>query len=231
MPSRRWSPVPNIRNIKQRRARVRIRTHADNVISPPVNLNSGPLKCKEGDNGRNGDTTVERGRQDVVVLLPPRKIVLPDIDLEEVGNRDRRPGVRQVVWCPVKRARKQDGNVNGANELVIGPSLGKEIEWNGQESTDEESPEEDVVRSITSVHPGGAQSSPDDRGGEEGGRSGAVELGLSVGCADSLDASHLPVEQGHSNRGRDDSGNCLGSEHDTRWYLHVVTKLEILSKG
>lgn len=151
------------------------------------------MESKEGDDGSNGDSAVECGRQNVVVLLPPGEVVFAHIDLEEPGDRDSRPRVRQIVRCPVKGSTDKDRNVDSADDLVIRESAGEEVEWQGEECTDEEAEDEYIVRASRSVHAAWAESSPNDGSSEEGRGSWAVELGLCIRCADTADASDLPI--------------------------------------
>ena len=126
------------------------------------------MESKEGDNGSDGDSAVECGRQNVVVLLPPGKVVLAHVYLEEPSNRDGGPRVRKVVRCPVEGSGDEDRNVDSTNDLVVGELAGEEVEWYGEECADEEAKDEHKVWAGRSVHAAWAKCSPDDRCSEEG---------------------------------------------------------------
>lgn len=70
------------------------------VRTPPVQRDLLPLHSKEDDDGRKGDTTSKGSGQNIVVLLPPSRLVTLDIPHEGKGNIDRTYPVRQVLWRP-----------------------------------------------------------------------------------------------------------------------------------
>jgi len=63
------------------------------------------------------------------------------------------------------------------------PLLAKEVEWDWDEGTDEEAPQEAVVKGTGTEHPLGSKGAPEDGGCELGGDDGAGEVILLVWCA------------------------------------------------
>ena len=84
---------------------------------PPPLLNSilpnavvlGVLQAEKDNHDRNCDARVERSRQDVVVLRPPRKVASPDHVLE--NEPDDRP--RDVVYRRCRRDEARTGKYHG----------------------------------------------------------------------------------------------------------------------
>ena len=137
----------------------------------------------------------------------------------------------QVVRSPAESTGEEDGDVEATDDLRVGELLRKEVEREREDSADEESEDQDEVRAILAVHLRGAKGTPDDRGGEEGRSTGAVELGLSFGRANALDTGDLPVENSHGDAGRHDGRNGLSNEHNTWRDLAVVPELQVLGEG
>ena len=108
--------------------------------------------------------------------------------------------------------------------------LAKEIERNGQNCADEETPQEVVVDGTCTEHLLGTESTPKDGSGEKRVASRASEAILLLGRADAGDLGHLVVEDGGTDEGGDESRPHLAVEGDPRSDVHVVGELEILSK-
>ena len=130
----------------------------------------------------------------------------------------------EVVRRPIEGTGEENRDVDATDEAVVGELLGKEVEGNGQNSADQESVEQNIVGPVGAVHASRAESSPNDRGGEEGGRSWASETSLGLGSADTLNLGDLPVKDSHGDSGREESGNGLGHEEHTRRNFGVVTE-------
>ena len=93
----------------------------------------------------------------------------------------------------------------------------------GEDGADQEAVEEDIVWAILAVHLCGTERSPNDGSGEEGGRAGAGETSLCLGCANAFDACYLPVEDGHGDNSARDGSNSLCHEQNTRRNLRVMS--------
>ena len=108
--------------------------------------------------------------------------------------------------------------------------LAKEVEGDGENSADRETPQETVVDGTNAKHLHGAESTPKDRSGEERVVPWAGEVILLLGQADVGDPGHLVVEDGRADEGGDESSPHLAGKGDPRSDVHVVGELEILSK-
>ena len=86
----------------------------------------------------------------LVVLGPPGQEPPPDVVVEDKGDRDCGPDISHVVRSPDKPTDQEDGNMEVGEKLVL---LAKEVERNGQESTDGETPQEAIVDGTGSEHP------------------------------------------------------------------------------
>jgi len=69
-------------------------------VTYPADYNRMVLYCKEDDNTRKGDATVECSREDVVVLLPPSSLVPPKIVHKSNGEIETAGVVSEVGRCP-----------------------------------------------------------------------------------------------------------------------------------
>ena len=151
----------------------------------------------------------------------------PDIVVEDVGDRDGGPNVPHVVRSPDKSTNQEDGNV----EIGENPELpAKEVEGDGQDGTNEETPQETVVDGPRTEHLLGTECSPKDGSGEERVVPRASEVILLVGQADVGDLGHLVVEDGRADKGRHQGRPHLGGEGDPWGDVHVVGELEILGE-
>ena len=114
----------------------------------------------------------------LVVLGPPAQVTPSNIIVEDVGDRDGRPNVAHVVRSPDESTDQEDGNVKVGEKLVF---LAKEVEGNGQDGTDEETPQEAVVDGTVTEHLLRTESTPKNGSGEKCVVSGASEMILLLG--------------------------------------------------
>ena len=163
----------------------------------------------------------------LVVLGPPAQVALPDVVIEDVGDGDGGPRIGQVVGSPNKSTDQENWNVDVGENLEL---LAKEVEGDGQNSADGETPQKAIVDGTRTEHPLGTKSTPKDRSGEESVVSGASEVILLRWQADVGDLSHLIVEDGRANECGDESRPNLTVESDPWSDVHVVGELKILSE-
>ena len=109
--------------------------------------------------------------------------------------------------------------------------LAEEVEGNGKESTQRETPQEAIVDGTRTEHFSRTESTPEDRSGEKRVGVGTSEVILLRGQADVGDLGHLVVEYGRGDESGDESCPHLAAKGDPRGDVHVVCELEILSEG
>lgn len=136
------------------------------AVAPPVEHAVAVLQGKENDDGCEGDGDLEAGSQGQSVLLPPGRVAVLDVHVEDVAHDDSRAEVAVVVRREVEGASQDDGNVNVAQDAV-GESPGEEVEGDGQEGAQEEAPEGGMVGTAIAEHALGADGTPDHGGREE----------------------------------------------------------------
>jgi len=224
-----------------------VNTREGSGVTAPVNLNILLLQGEEDDQGADGDSAREGRRGDtegksssvrnlqikgsgghlLVVLGPPGQVIPPNIVVEGEGDRDCGPNIAHVVRSPDKSTDQKDGNVEVGENLEL---LAEEVEGDGQDSTNEETPQEAVVDGSGTEHLLGAESTPKDGSGEECVVSRAGEVILLLGQADVGDLGHLVVENCRTDKGGDECRPHLAVEGDPRGDVHVMGELEILSE-
>ena len=163
----------------------------------------------------------------LVVLGPPAQVTPSDVVIEDEGNRDGRPNVAHVVRGPDKSTDQKDGNVEVGEGLEF---LTKEVEGNGQDGTNGETPQETVVDRTGAEHLLRTEGTPKDGSGKESVVPRASEVILLLGQADIGDLGHLVVENGRADKGGDKSRPHLAVEGDPGSDVHVMSELEILGE-
>ena len=132
----------------------------------------------------------------------------------------------QTCALPIS-TEQEDGNVEVGEDLEL---LTEEVEGDGQDSTQRETPQEAIVDGARTEHLFRTESTPQDGSREKHVGAGAGEVVLLRGQADVGDLGHLVVENGQL----PDVGNLRLHlrlhEGDPRRDVHVVGELEILSE-
>ena len=108
--------------------------------------------------------------------------------------------------------------------------LAEEVERDGQDSTQRETPQQPIVDGTRTEHLFGAESTPQDGSGEKRVGVGTSEMILLRGQADVRDLGHLVIEDGRADEGGDECCPHLAVKGDPRGDVHVVCELEILSE-
>lgn len=109
--------------------------------------------------------------------------------------------------------------------------IAKEVERDGGNSTDKETPQKTVVDGTRTEHSPGAKSTPKDGSGKEGVVPGASEVVLLPRQADAGDLGHLVVEDGRADEGGDEGRPNLTVEGDPWSEVYIVGELEICGKA
>ena len=108
--------------------------------------------------------------------------------------------------------------------------LAKEVEGDGQNSADGETPQKAVVDGTRTEHLLWTKSAPKDGSSEKCVVSRASEVILLRRQADIGDLGHLVVEDSRANEGGDESRPHLTVEGDPWRDVYIVGELQILSK-
>ena len=106
----------------------------------------------------------------------------------------------------------------------------EEVEWDREEGTNEETPQETIVDGTGTEHLLWPKGTPEDGSGEESVDTRTSEVVLLLGCADIGDLRHLIVEDGRAYESGNDGSKHLAVEGDPRWDMDVVGELEVLGK-
>lgn len=109
--------------------------------------------------------------------------------------------------------------------------IAKEVEGDGENSTDQETPQKAIVDGARTEHSLGTESTPKDGSGKESVIPGASEVVLLPRQANVGDLGHLVVEDGRADEGRDEGRPNLTAEGDPRSEVYVVGELEICGKA
>lgn len=120
--------------------------------------------------------------------------------------------------------------MNLADPLPAGEGLAKTPEDEDDGDTERESEEGLGVLATGTPNLLGTDSTPKDRGGEEGVDARAGHLELGIGSADSRNASHLELQDAETHEGRHERRDHLSPESMTRGNLHVVRKLKVVGE-
>lgn len=196
-----------------------INTREGDGVTTPIDLNTLLLQDEEGEQCTDSDGTGEGsggdagrkfismnlavghcGRRSLVVFGPPAQETPPDVEVKGEGDGNGGPNVGHVVRSPDESTVQEDGNVEVGKNLEL---LAKEVEGDGQNRAEKEAPQEAIVDSTRTEHLLRAKSTPKDGSGEESVVSGADEVVLLLGRADAWNSSHLVVEDGRGDEGRD----------------------------
>ena len=103
--------------------------------------------------------------------------------------------------------------------------LAEEVEGDGQDSTQRETPQEDIVDATGTEHLLGTENTPGD-----GSRDKCELRGAAEETIDPADRSHLVVENGRADEGGDEGCPHLAVEGDPWSDVHIVGELETLSE-
>jgi len=158
-----------------------VNTLKGDVVAAPVDLKLLLLQGEEGDQGADSDGAGEGGRSDaermlinfpikcsgyhsLVVLGPPAQVAPLDVVVKEKADGDSGPDIGQVVGSPEKSTNQENRNVDVAENPVL---LAEEVEGDGQNSADGETPQKAIVDGTRTEHLPGTESTPKDGSGEE----------------------------------------------------------------
>ena len=147
--------------------------------------------------------------------------------VEGVSDGDGGPNVGHVVRCPGESTIQEDRNVEVGKGFEL---LAEEVEGNGQDSTQRETPQEAIVDATGTERLFRTESTPEDGSREKRAGPRAGEVILLHGRADTRDLSHLVVENGRADESGDESCPHLAVEGDPRSDVHVMGELETLSE-
>ena len=111
------------------------------------------------------------------------------------------------------------------------PLLAEEVEWNREEGTSEEKPQEAIVNCTNAEHSLGSEGSPEDGSGKGSVDTRAGEMVLLTGHTNTGNLRHLVVEDSRANKTGNEGGDHLATESDPRRYVGVMGKLEVLGKA
>ena len=203
-----------------------LQSEEDNQYGNSDSAGEGSGGDAENSSAQNSQSDAEKGYS-LVVLGPPTKITSPDVVIEGVGDRDCGPSVGQVIRCPSESTKQEDGNMEVSENLEL---LAEEVEGDGQDSTQGETPQEAIVSGIRSEHLFGAESTPEDGSREKLVVQGTSEAMPLRGQAEVGDLCHLVIENGRADEGGDESCPHLAVEGDPRSDVRVVGDLETLSE-
>ena len=168
-----------------------------------------------------------QGGYSLVVLGPPAQVTPLDIVVENVGDGDGGPNADHVVRCPGGSTEQEDGNVEVGEDLEL---LTEEVEGDGQDSTQRETPQQPIVDGTRTEHLFGAESTPQDGSGEKCVGVGTSEVILLRGQADVRDLGHLIIENCRAHQGGGEGCPHLTAEGDPRSDVRVAGELETLSE-
>lgn len=117
-------------------------------VAPPIELDAtfGHLQYEKYEEDANSDASVETSREDVVVPHPPTEVISAHEPLEDKADEDPRGVVDSGCWGERPNACEKDRNVD-VPPVGEGEATSKIIEWNRQDSTNEEEPEQRTVHS------------------------------------------------------------------------------------
>lgn len=162
----------------------------------------------------------------LVVLGPPSEEPPPNVVIEEKGQWDSSPSVGQVVRSPDYTSHQKDGDVEVPEELE---SPSEEVKGDGQNSANEETPQEAVVDCTRTVHLPRTEGTPKDGSGKEGVGARTGEPILLVWGANVRDR-HLVVEDRSANERGHKCGDHLAIKCDPRRNMDIMGQLEILGE-
>lgn len=171
------------------------RAHS-NVGSPPAwEAGVGEVQGEEDQNRAKGESYIQTGRQDVVVLHPPATPAVADVLIEDKAHDTPAQVVQRSGRRNQTRTTEDDRSVE-VPDWTTGEGAGTEVEGNWEDDTSD--PEEHHGR----VHLAGGEDScrtddtPDHGSIEEDSAVRAtvvVDLGFG---ADALDGSESPIHDG-----------------------------------
>ena len=162
----------------------------------------------------------------LVVLGPPSEEPPPNVVIEEKAQRNTSPSVGQVVRSPDYASRQKYGDVEVPEEPEA-PS--EEVEGDGQNSSNQETPQETVIDCTRTVHLLGTEGAPENGSGKEGVGTRTGEPILLVWSANVRDR-HLIVEDRGANERRHKGCDHLTIKRDPRRDMDIMGQLEILGK-
>lgn len=136
-------------------------------VTPPVQLDFGPLQREEYDDGGDGDGAAEGRRQHEVVLRPKPQVAFLEVDPRGVGDGHGGPDVRQVVGRPRQRAVEDGHRVHLPQPRLLEP-LVRVVDDDGHDEADGESGQQPGVHAAPPEHFDGTYRAPEHRGCEEG---------------------------------------------------------------
>jgi len=190
--------------------------------APPLEVVVRVLEREEDEHPHEGGAGVERRREHVVVLLPPRLAVPEDEEVEDgarhqpggdVGGRGRRhPG----------EAVRDDGHVDECDPLLLRERPAQQPHRHGEHRADQEQPHQVAVETVPAEEPPGADQAPDhgrvERDAVLGARPGAVRV-QRLHVADVLDVVQHPPRHRQVHHAGDHRPDQLRPAR--RAYMHV----------
>jgi len=137
------------------------------------------------------------------------------------------PSVGQVVRSPIVGTMEEDGGMEVLEKFVL---LAEQVEGDGHECTDKETPQEGIINCTRTIHLLWTEGTPENGSGEEGVDARTSEPILLIRCADIGDLGHLVVENAGTDKGRDKGGDHLTVEGNPGRDVDVMRELEILGE-
>lgn len=185
--------VTSIRHILQNTLITPIDTSIRNLIAPPIQRLGLVLDRKEDYQRRERQSNLERRRERQCVLLPPARVPLLDVHIEQETKGQGGSVVRKVVGHQPENAVQEGRDVDLAHP-AIGEALCQEVEGDRQESTPEEAVQGRVVDAV-GEEPLRTDGTPDDRGSEEDGCTCVSSIYSQSNVYSSLSTVQLAVSQ------------------------------------
>ena len=125
----------------------RISSRLPEVVAPPADDDATllrQLQAEEDDHHRDDHTSVQAGRQQVVVAHPPAEVTATDEPLEDSADDEERGEV------DAGRGRNDDKRADGEGRVDVAEdgawvAAREQVEWNREYRADEEEPKDRVV--------------------------------------------------------------------------------------
>lgn len=184
------------------------------------------LKTEEDDNNGARKTSIESGRENVIVLAPPGKVTPPNHILENESNQSPWHVVNGRSWRNSTSSREDDWEVDVFEDRV-GVLASDEVRNPRSDCTKKEEEGESVVDLSMRELECWTNDSPNDRCCSEHLSAGANESILLMRRAHALNVGEHPSLDTELHGTGENGGYNLTPEHGARRNFHVVTEFEI----
>lgn len=131
--------------------------------APPLELVVRVLEGEEDEHPHEGGAGVERGREHVVVLLPP-PLAVPEDEVVEDGARHQPGG--DVGWRGRRHPGepvRDDGHVDERDPLLLRERPAQQPHRHGEHRADQEQPHQVAVQPVPAEEPPRPDQAPDHR--------------------------------------------------------------------